>query len=60
MKPTPHPTFGLLAAALSASILAVDLPYYAVAASAALVVLIAVWLVVAVRDAKKRARGGPR
>ena len=51
MKPTPHPTFGLLAAALSASILAVDLPYYAVAASAALGVLIAVWRGVAVRAA---------
>ncbi|MEY9211241.1 hypothetical protein NI17_011330 [Thermobifida halotolerans] len=54
MKATLHPVFGLLAAALSASILAVDLPHYATAASAALVLLLAVWLALAVHGTRRR------
>jgi hypothetical protein len=38
--------FGCLCAALAASILAVRAPYYAVAASAALVVVLITWVVV--------------
>lgn len=41
--------FGLLCSALAASILAVRVPHYAIFAAAALIVVLAIWVVVLAR-----------
>ncbi|WP_017539227.1 hypothetical protein [Nocardiopsis halophila] len=53
-----HVSFGLAAAALASSVLALDVAYYPTVATAALLGLFAVWLFVTVRDA--RSKGGVR
>ncbi|MBB6174040.1 heme A synthase [Nocardiopsis mwathae] len=58
MRRKYHLVFGMVAAGLSASILAVDLPYYAVLATAAVTVLLVTWLTLFVREARAQAAQG--
>ncbi|MFC7329757.1 hypothetical protein [Marinactinospora rubrisoli] len=54
VQPKVHAIFGAASAGLAASILAVDLPYYAIGATAVLLGLLIVWLTLAIRQRKTR------
>ncbi|GAA1991907.1 hypothetical protein GCM10009799_17240 [Nocardiopsis rhodophaea] len=52
MRPSTHLVFGTATAAMAASVLAVELPYYAIAATGLQIVLLGTWLTLVVRAAR--------
>ncbi|CAM3598330.1 hypothetical protein NOGI109294_04630 [Nocardiopsis gilva] len=52
MRPSTHLVFGAVTATVAASISTIDLPYYAIAATGTLIVVLAIWLTLTIRGVR--------